>query len=390
MTVYDTIVVGLGAMGSATLYQLARRKARVLGLDRYAPPHTHGSTHGDTRVTRLAIGEGDHLTPLVMRSHELWRTIEAETGEELLTSCGELIISSAARTARTHQIEDFFGATCAAATRFGIAHERFGAAEIRRRFPQFAVRDNEIGYFEPDAGIVRPEACVRAQLALAKRHGAEIGTQETVQHWQGDGDGVRVVTDKAEYKALRLVLAAGPWLPQLLTDRLARPFRVLRQVLYWFDVPRRFERFAPEHCPVFIWELQEQAQVIYGVPAVDGPKGGIKIATEQYEAETTPGTIERHVSADETRAMHERFVAPYLPDVGPSCVKTASCLYTMTPDSGFVIDRHPDCEAVFLLSACSGHGFKHSAAIGEAVSQWVLDEAGRTDMSPFRLDRLLS
>lgn len=390
MRVYDTIVVGLGAMGSATLYQLACRKVPVLGLDRYAPPHAHGSTHGDTRVTRLAIGEGDHLTPLVMRSHELWRSIEAETDAELLTTCGELIISSSVRTAKTHQIEDFFGATCAAAERFGIAHEHLTAAEIRERFPQFAVRDNEVGYFEPDAGVVRPEACVQAQLELAKRHGADIRTHETVLDWRSDGEGVRVVTDKAQYMARRLVLAAGPWLPQLLTERLARPFRVLRQVLYWFDVPRHFARFVPERCPVFIWELQEQTQVIYGVPAVDGPRGGIKIATEQYEAETTPDAIERHVSAEETQAMYERFVAPYLPDVGPACVKTASCLYTMTPDSGFVIDRHPDCDAVFLLSACSGHGFKHSAAIGEAVAQWVLDEAGRADLSPFRLDRMQS
>src|SRR5437016_11008855 len=136
MKTFDAAVLGLGAIGSATVYQLAKRKARVLGIDRYAPPHAFGSTHGDTRVTRLAIGEGEHYTPLAIRSHELWRELEQETGTSLLTSNGGLIISSGAATSHTH-VEGFFDNTVAAARRFGIAHELIDAAEIRRRFPQF-------------------------------------------------------------------------------------------------------------------------------------------------------------------------------------------------------------------------------------------------------------
>ena len=165
------------------------------------------------------------------------------------------------------------------------------------------------------------------------------------------------------------------------------PFRVLRQVLFWFDVPRGIERFAPERCPVYIWELQTGTQVIYGFPAVDGARGGVKIATEQYEAETAPDAVARAVSDDEIRAMHARYVAPHLPDLSPVCVRAATCLYTVTPDAGFVIDRHPESDAVIVVSVCSGHGFKHSAAIGEALAELCLEGLSRADLSAFRLER---
>lgn len=386
MKVYSATVVGLGAMGAAALYQLAARGALVLGIDRYGPPHDLGSSHGDTRVTRLAIGEGEHLMPLVRRSHEIWRQIEHETGADLLTTTGELIISSASRTATAH-VENFFENTLAAARDHGVSHEILGVEDIRSRFPQFAVRDNEVGYFEPDAGIVRPEAAIRAQLRLARKFGAEVNTKETFLNWRREGKAVRVTTDKGSYLTKKLILAAGPWIPEILGEEFRGLFRVLRQVLLWFDVPERIERFAPERCPVFIWELQTGTQVIYGLPAVDGVRGGIKIATEQYGEETTPDTIDRTVSDGEIRATHARYVAPYLPDVSPVCLRTATCLYTVTPDAGFIVDRHPDSDAVIVVSACSGHGFKHSAAIGEALAELCLDGASRADLSAYRLGR---
>lgn len=386
MKVYSAVVVGLGAMGAATLYQLAARGALVLGIDRYGPPHDLGSSHGDTRVTRLAIGEGWHLTPLVKRSHELWRQVERETGAELLTKTGGLIISSAGRTATTH-VANFFENTLAAARDHSIAHEVLNASEIRRRFPQFAVRDDEIGYFEPEAGFVRPEAAIRAELRLARKFGAEVHTKETYLSWRREGKTIRVTTDKGEYRTKKLILAAGPWLPEILGEEFRGLFRVLRQVLFWFDVPKHIERFLPDRSPVFIWELQTGAQVIYGFPAVDGARGGVKIATEQYDAETTPDAIDRAVSDDEIRAMHTRHVAPFLPDLSPVCVRAATCLYTVTPDAGFIIDRHPESDAVIVVSACSGHGFKHSAAIGEALAELCLDGVSRLDLSPFRLGR---
>src|SRR5271168_955765 len=191
MAKYDAIVIGLGAMGSAALYQLAKRGVRVAGFDRFSPPHDQGSSHGDTRITRLAIGEGAHYTPLVKRSHAIWRAIEKETGADLLTQCGELIISSTARKSSIH-VEGFFQNTVDAARKFGIAHELLDANQIRARFPQFNVRDDETGYFEPEAGFVRPEACIGAELFLAEKHGATIHRNEPVLSFAPSANGVSV------------------------------------------------------------------------------------------------------------------------------------------------------------------------------------------------------
>ncbi len=372
-------------MGSAASYQLARRGARVLGIDQFAPPHDLGSTHGETRVTRLAIGEGEHYTPLVIRSHEIWRVIERETGADLLTAKGGLIISSDGKSSVMH-VEGFFRNTVAAARKYGIAHERLDAAEIRRRYPQFAVRDDEYGYFEPGAGFVRPEACIRAQLDLARKYGAELHVNETVLGFDPAADRVTVTTDKGTYSADQLIVAAGAWLPQILGGHFARFFQVFRQVLYWFDVEGNVAPFRPERFPIFIWELQESRQAVYGFPVIDG--ASIKIATEQYDGTTTPQTVARTVAPQEIAAMYQNFVAPCFPAVGPRCLRTATCLYTVTPDFGFVIDRHPASDRVIIASPCSGHGFKHSAAIGEALAELVLDGKSRHDLGPFRLDRL--
>jgi sarcosine oxidase len=381
---HDVIVLGLGAMGSAAAFQLAKRGARVLGIDRFAPPHTAGSTHGETRITRLAIGEGAHYTPLVRRSHEIWREVERETGASLLTQTGGLIVSSANKTALTH-VDAFFGNTVAAAEQHGIAHEMLDAAQIRRRFPMFAVRDDEFGYYEPEAGFVRPEACVAAELDLARKHGAEIHTGETVLGFDWTPSGVSVATDKARYAADKLIVAAGAWLPRLLDEKYARIFKVYRQVQAWFEIEGDIAPFRPDRFPVFIWELQRTRQGIYGFPAIDGAHS-IKIATEQYAQTAAPDAV-AEVTPEEIAAMHRDLVAPWLAGVSSRCVRAATCLYTVTPDFGFVIDIHPESERVILASPCSGHGFKHSAAIGEALSELVLEGKSRFDLSPFRLAR---
>ena len=386
MSRYDAIVLGLGAMGSAAAWQLAKRGARVLGLDNYAPPHTLGSTHGDTRVTRLAIGEGPHLTPLVMRSHEIWREIERETGRDLLTTNGGLIISSAARTSKTH-VDDFFANTCGAADRFQIPHEILNAAAIRKRFPHFKVRDDEVGYFEPGAGFVRPEACVAAQIALARICGADIRPNERALGFDETSTGTTVRTAESSYQAERLVVCAGPWLPSLLDETHASLFRIYRQVLFWFAIDGPIDTWAPRQFPIFIWELQGVRQGIYGFPAVDGRDGGVKIATEQFDAQTSPDAAERSVSADEIASMYATYVEPYFTGLAPRCVKSAVCLYTVTPDSGFVIDWLPGSDRVLIASPCSGHGFKHSAAIGEILAELATKGSSKTDLSPFRLSR---
>ena len=368
MECFDVIVIGLGAMGSATVCQLARRGVRVLGIDQYAPPHAFGSSHGDTRITRLAIGEGAVYSPLAMRSHEIWRELEAETGADLMTTTGMLVISSDATNASVH-VPNFFNNTLAAAAQHDIAHERLDAAEIRRRFPAFAVAEDEVGYYEPDAGFLRPEACIATQLLLAERRGATLKRGEKVRGFTDDGAGVRVRTDRGDYACDRLVISAGAWVRDFLPPQLQRLITVRRQVLFWFDIARDPEMFAPDRCPVFIWELPVEDRVIYGFPAVDGPSGGVKIATEHQGVATTPDTVDRAVTPDEAARTHAECIAPFMPAVSSRCLKSTACLYTVTPDAGFVIDHHPESDRVTVVSACSGHGFKHSAAIGEVVAK---------------------
>jgi sarcosine oxidase len=379
------LVLGLGAMGSAALYQLRKRGANVAGIDQFSPPHNFGSSHGETRVTRLAIGEGPHYSPLALRSHELWREIEDQTGSDLLTVTGGLIISSRSTSSHMH-VADFFGNTVAAAETYGIAHEVLDAPTMRKRFPQFAVRDDEIGYYEYEAGFLRPEACIAANLALAEKYGAMIHRNEKVLGFEENSAGVTVRTDKDTYTADRLIVSAGAWLPQLIAPNYAQPFKVRRQVLFWF-APK--DSIAPYECgkfPIYIWEIQGRPQAIYGFPAIDGPHGGIKIATAQYETETTPDAVDRTVSDAEKRAMYD-YIAPYFPGFSNICIKAAVCLYTVTPDAEFVIDTHPDMPRVTIASPCSGHGFKHSAAIGEALAELVLDSKSHLDLSPFKFKR---
>lgn len=368
-------------MGSAALRNLSARGVSVLGIDRFDPPHARGSTHGDTRITRLAIGEGEHYSPLAKRSHEIWHEIERETGAALLTATGMLAISSERRTSQTH-VADFFANTLAAAKRFGVDHEEWDAREIRDRFPMFRVADDEHGYYEPSAGFVRPEACVAAKLSLARKSGAAIQTGERVTGFEPSALGVRVPTDHAQYAADKIIISAGAWAPQLLGAAYSDILKIYRQVMFWFDVADDAP-FRPERFPVFIWELQRKRQGIYGFPALEGH---VKIATEQFAATVSPDAVSQ-VSAEERAAMYRDYVAPWISGVGPGCPRAATCLYTVTPDFGFVIDRLPDSERVILASPCSGHGFKHSPAIGEILADMAMDRQPQFDIAPFRLAR---
>lgn len=383
---YSTIVLGLGAMGSAATYQLAKRGNKVLGIEQFSSPHNHGSSHGDTRITRQAIGEGAQYTPLALRSYEIWDEIEKETGKKLLEKCGGLIISSGAKTAINH-VANFFENTIDTAQKFGISHEILGPGQIKERFPQFKIQDNEHGYFEPSAGFLLPEVCIESQLALAKKYGATIQTNEKVLHFAEANGVVSVVTDKDEYAAEKLVVCAGPWIPNFLNDDYGAHFEIVRQVLFWFDIKDPVESYFADSFPVFIWELQGNSQGIYGFPAIDGPRGGLKIATEQYGIVTTANTVNREVSQEEISAMYNSFVAPYFPGLSDVCIKAVSCLYTVTPDSHFVIDSHPEYSSVIIASPCSGHGFKHSAAIGEVLSQLVIDGDSKIDITGFSFQR---
>lgn len=380
--IFDAIVVGLGAMGSATLYQLSKQTPNVLGLDQFAPPHTMGSTHGDTRITRQAIGEGDYFVPLALRSYEIWRELEAQTGESLLTVTGGLFVGQQQSAVHVHNKPGWLDTTLRAAQQFGIPHQLLDGETLQREFPQFRYRPDDIGYFENEAGFLNPERCISVQLDLARKQGASIRTNEAMRSFRSTPRGITLQTDQGVYQTRKLILTTGSWIQESLQDT---PYRdlltVYRQVLYWFDIDGDYSQFTPDRFPVFILSDRD----VYGFPAVNGPTGGIKIATETYKQATRPEVVDRSVGEAETQRMYAQHIAPNFVGVGSHCVKSVVCLYTMTPNGDFVIDRHPNHPDVLLASACSGHGFKHSAAVGQILAELALQDQTAFTIEPFSL-----
>ena len=378
----DAIVVGLGAMGSAVACRLARHGLRVIGLDRHHPPHDRGSTHGDTRITRLAIGEGPEYAPLVRRSHVLWRELEAETGVTLMRQVGGLVIGDAD--------DPFLADTRANAARSEIAHENLTHRALTERFPMFAAPPGTEAYLEAEAGLLHPEAAVRAQLSLARSAGAELRLGTEVERWNSDGDRVTVHTRDGALHARELVLCAGAWIPRLAPEYADR-FEIHPQLLHWFPIRQGYE--ALRTMPVFIWEIPGERDEFthlsggfYGFPAIDGPDGGIKLATERYEQPADPDEPRPAATvAREAARLYEEHIARRFPWVGATPLRTASCLYTNTRGSRFLIGPHPAHPHVTLIAACSGHGFKHSPAIGEAIGEMLTEGASTIDLSPFAL-----
>jgi sarcosine oxidase len=383
----DVIVIGLGAMGSAACYQLAKRGASVIGIDRFSPPHSFGSSHGETRITRQAIGEGEHFVPFALRSYEIWRELEDETGEDLLTITGGLIMSGGSGAHALHGNADFVQTTIDAAIKFGIKHRVLNALEIADEFPQFALNGNERGYFEDAAGFLRPEMCVGTQLTLAENLGATLKRNERVERLEHDNTSVKVITDKGTYSAGKAIVTAGPWVSDFVEGVPASIFKVYRQILYWFDVSDAYEKYSLGNFPIFIWEFGRwKDDYVYGFPAINGKDGGLKVATETYDSTTSPDTVERDVSAADSTAMFNNYVNK-LSGIGERCIKSTVCLYTVTPNSNFVIDRLD--ENVLIASPCSGHGFKHSASIGETLAELALSGKSTLDISLFSIDRFL-
>lgn len=383
---YEVAVIGLGAMGSATLYQLARRGVRVVGIDRLNPPHDQGSSHGDTRITRQAVGEGAAYIPLVAASHRIWREIESELDVSLFEQCGVLVMASGQTRASRYGAVDFTTNTIRLAERHGIEHEVLDAGEIRSRFPQFGpVSDGAIGYFEPGGGYVRPEGCIDAQLTLARRYGAALITDRAVTGIRS-AEGREIVSLGEEtIVADKVIVCAGMWSAELLGAPFDRLLKVCRQNLYWFKVEE--PSIFPENSPTFILSHGPNDQdLCYGFPPVPG-EGSMKVATEQFGVATTPEELRRQVDRQECETMFGTHVSGKIAGVLSEIVKTSVCTYTVTPDYGFIIDRHPGFANVIVVSACSGHGFKHSAGIGEALAQQHVEGKAEADLGAFSLNR---
>jgi sarcosine oxidase len=373
MSSYDVAIVGLGAMGSAAAFHLARRGARVLGIDRFAPPHAFGSSHGETRIIREAYYEDPRYVPLVQRAYRLWRELEASSGQDLLLETGGLMIGPADGILVR-------GATASAETH-RLPHLRLGAREIAARFPALAPRDDMVAVWEPRAGVLFPERCVRAHLEGARVAGAQLVTDEPVKGWSADGEGFAIETARGRHRAGRLVLAANAWLDRLLVG-VSLPITVARQPLFWFEPSAHPERFEPDRLPIYIWE-PEPDRFFYGFPSFGGQ---VKVATHGRGAPTDPDALDREVGDAEVQAMRGR-LETYLPDANGRFARAAVCMYANTPDGHFVIDRHPEHPGVLILSVCSGHGFKFSAAVGELAADLLLEGEASFDLEPFRLGR---
>ncbi|MGU9855318.1 N-methyl-L-tryptophan oxidase [Pseudomonas sp. LF245] len=380
---YEALVIGLGAMGAATVYQLAKAGVKAAGIDRHHPPHTLGSSHGDTRITRLSVGEGAQYVPIVRNSHRIWRELEALSGEALFEQSGLLVLTSHAGFDPS-DASDFTLRTLGLAQTYGIAHEVLDAEQIRQRFPQFAqVADNAIGYYEPEGGFVRPERCIEVQLRLAEQHGATLYKGETVTDIRSDAHGVTVTTDQRTLQADKLVVSAGNWAGGLLGAPFDRLLSVYRQQLFWFATEPDVQLVGAS--PTFIL-THGQDQTNYGFPALPG-EGSLKVATAQYHTVSTPETLDRSVSPAQEREMYEQQVQGRIAGLTAEVVKSAVCAYTVTPDHHFIIDTHPTLQHTLVVSPCSGHGFKHSAALGEAFAQWCMRGESDLDLSSFSLRR---
>jgi sarcosine oxidase len=365
---YDVVVVGLGAMGSATACHLARRGPRVLGLDAYPRGHALGSSHGTSRIIREAYHEAPAYVPLVQRAYTLWRELEEETGRRMLHVTGGLSLGFADGS--------YVAGVLESGRRYGIAVETLTAAEVRGRFPGFAPTDDLIGVYQARSGYLEPEVAGGAHLDLAARHGAELRHGDPALAWAPDGDGVRVRTAAGEHRAARLVLTAGPWAPAVLRE-LGLSLEARRQYNVHFE-PRRPDRFTARPagpCPVFGWRVPEGQY--YGVAAL--PVVGLKLGRHDGGEPCTPETARREVTAAEVDALRA-ILDRYMPGAAGRMVQTLTCLYTMTPDGHFVIDRHPRAPQIAYAAGFSGHGFKFATVIGEVLADLATEGATRHEI----------
>ena len=357
MSAYDVIVVGLGGMGSATALQLAARGVRVLGLEKFGPAHANGASHGGSRITRQSYFEGAEYVPLLLRSYELFDQLAHDSGRDVIMLTGGVMVGRP--ESRT------VSGSRASAEQWGLEHEILDAAELRRRFPTLAPQPDEIALYEAKAGLVRPEATVAANLELATARGADLRFHEPMTSGEPAGDGVRVHTASGSYTAGQLVITPGPWAPELLAD-LGVPFKIERQVQFWFRPRGGVDPFRPERHPIYIWEDAEGGQ-IYGFPAIDGPDGGAKIAFFRRGTPTTPASLDTEVHPAEIAEMVD-YCGRRLPDLPGEFLRGEPCMYSTTPDEHFVISRHPAHESVTVACGFSGHGFKFVPVVGEIVA----------------------
>jgi sarcosine oxidase len=374
MTDFDVGIIGLGAMGAASAHAFARRGARVIAFDRLTPPHPEGSSHGYTRIIREAYYEHPLYVPLVRRAFELWEELQRDWNARIFLQTGGLMVGPSHGPL-------VLGA-CQSALAHGIAHEMLDAREIAKRFPAYSPRRDWVGLYEQRAGMLFPERCLEAQMTLARQRGAVLRTGDRVESWRPSSRGLEVRAASGSYDVNRLVVAAGPWLPDLAASiGVPLPLEIERQMSHWFEPEQPGDRYLPERCPIGLWEMPDGD--VFATFPDEGH--GVKCGMHHAGAATSPATVNRTVTQGENAVARE-LLEHVMPGAGGRLKESRVCLYTNTPDRHFIIDWVPGGR-VLLLSPCSGHGFKFASAIGEVVAQLVLDGRTWMDLAPFSLAR---
>jgi len=372
---YNAIVLGLGAMGSATLCQLALRGWRVLGLEQFSPGHSLGSSHGDSRIIREIYFEHPLYVPLVRRAHNLWRELEERAGASLMTIKGGLmigppdgmVVSGTLRSAAEHH----------------LPYELLAPEATRERFPAFRLADDLVAVLDPGAGYLYPEACNKAHISVAREAGAEARFNEPVMAWAPDGAGVCVTTASRDYFADRLVIAGGAWSGELLRE-LGLPLTVERQSVFWLEPDGEPESYDSARFPIYAYEYKP-GSICYGFPRL--PRGVKASVMHGGETSQHPDRVRRTIEEAEAEPLRAA-LRPVLPGLAKAAIRESGvCIFTNTPDHDFIIDFHPDYPQVLVSSACSGHGFKFASALGEVHADLLTTGSARFDLSAFRIDR---
>ncbi len=366
---YDVVIIGLGAVGSATLFQLSKTGKRILGIDRFEPPHTLGSSHGESRITRLAVGEGEDYVALAKRSHQIWNEIEGATGAKIMTRTSGILMDSGAQPWAKHGSEGFWDRTVSFAKSQDIAHEILDSDKLKSRFPAFQLESSGKAYLEFEAGYLRPELAIQTQLDLAGKYGAERLFNEPVEAIDIWEDSILIHTKTQEILAEKVLLSAGGWIKDFLPQTEKPRFKICRQVLHWLEIESGNVDWTKY--PVWMWGFGPNPEdFIYGFPSLDGKT--VKMASESFIDSEHPDRLDRTVSMAEQALFWEEKVAGKIKGLKREFVKSVVCFYTVTEDARFVIGSLPGKENVKFVSACSGHGFKHSAALGERLAKLLI------------------
>jgi sarcosine oxidase len=371
---YDLIVIGVGGMGSATVYHAARRGLKVLGLEQFDIPHALGSSHGINRIIRLAYYEDPRYVPLLRRAYALWRELENRVGERLLFITGG--IDAGRADSRTVQ------GSLLSCRQHHLPHEELDAAELRHRFPGYRLAADMVGIYQPDAGFLLSERCIVAYVMAAQDMGAEVHAREGVVEWRPDADGISVTTTRDKYRARKLIITAGPW-ARTLVPSLQRAAVPERQVLIWTQ-PRRPEYFRLDAFPVFNFEAPEGR--FYGFPVYGIP--GFKFGKYHHRGEQVDDLdrMDRECHPEDEEVLREG-IRRYFPDADGPTMAMKACLFTNSPDEHFILDVLRDNPDVGVAAGFSGHGFKFCSVIGEIMTELVVDGGTRHDIALFRLDR---